>query len=530
MNRWPHHSIAAALLAMTGLIGPGMAAAEEIPVTAGAVDFEANGNCSILEAYTTAISGAPLDACASGTKLVLPANSVFEFSTGVEGDAIFQNNKGAEITIIGNGSTLRILPAAGDRAFLNTSGINFFQDLTFEGGRGAFAGAIDNRGGNVFIQRCTFTNNSSSAGPAVLNALAGSYYFIMNSTFSDNHSTGDFDGILYSETVEGFEVHHSTIANNTGTAPAINWANGGPYIGIYNSILANNFANGVASNCRSDEHVPTYASISTDGTCTGIAMPNTDPLLGPLQDNGGHTHTHALLAGSPAIDQAFLGGDITTPTVDQRGIARPQGAGNDIGAFEYFAPDSTPNAFSFTDQVIAPGKVATSNTITVSGINQAAPISVVNGRYSINGGEYTLRAGTVSNGDTVTLRKASSAVAGEVATVTLSIGGVSDAWQVATRDAVPDGFTFTDQSGVKANVIRTSNVITVSGINVPVEMTIVGGKYSRNGAPFTSAKTTVSNGDQIRINLKSSSTGGATVNSTLSIGGVSDTFSVTTKE
>ena len=29
---------------------------------------------------------------------------------------------------------------------------------------------------------------------------------------------------------------------------------------------------------------------------------NTDPVLGPLQDNGGPTFTHALLPDSPAID------------------------------------------------------------------------------------------------------------------------------------------------------------------------------------------------------------------------------------
>jgi hypothetical protein len=65
---------------------------------------------------------------------------------------------------------------------------------------------------------------------------------------------------------------------------------------------------------------------------------NTDPLLGPLTDNGGPTFTHALLAGSPAIDT----GDPTDfPHTDQRGINRPvDGDGDgtatcDIGAYEY---------------------------------------------------------------------------------------------------------------------------------------------------------------------------------------------------
>jgi hypothetical protein len=68
-------------------------------------------------------------------------------------------------------------------------------------------------------------------------------------------------------------------------------------------------------------------------------------MLGPLQDNGGPTETHALLPGSPAIDAIPPAectydddGDPGTPPVplatDQRGVARPQGAGCDIGAFE----------------------------------------------------------------------------------------------------------------------------------------------------------------------------------------------------
>src|SRR5262249_30614937 len=72
---------------------------------------------------------------------------------------------------------------------------------------------------------------------------------------------------------------------------------------------------------------------------------NTDPLLGPLQRNGGPTDTHALLPGSPAVDQgkrdtiATLG-----DTTDQRGFSRSiddatiadaaDGDGSDVGALE----------------------------------------------------------------------------------------------------------------------------------------------------------------------------------------------------
>ena len=59
-----------------------------------------------------------------------------------------------------------------------------------------------------------------------------------------------------------------------------------------------------------------------------------NPLLGPLQFNGGPTQTQALLEGSPAIE---AGENAGCPATDQRGVARPQPPGGrcDIGAFEF---------------------------------------------------------------------------------------------------------------------------------------------------------------------------------------------------
>ena len=81
-------------------------------------------------------------------------------------------------------------------------------------------------------------------------------------------------------------------------------------------------------------------NLDSDGTCIiGGAIgdiTDPDPLLGPLQDNGGPTETHALLPGSPAID---AGDDATCPVADQRGVPRPPEKDGDttscdIGAYE----------------------------------------------------------------------------------------------------------------------------------------------------------------------------------------------------
>jgi hypothetical protein len=74
-----------------------------------------------------------------------------------------------------------------------------------------------------------------------------------------------------------------------------------------------------------------------NGDMVGTAANPIDPRLGPLANNGGPTQTHALLAGSPAIDH---GDNTNAPATDQRGVARPRDGDHngsravDIGAFE----------------------------------------------------------------------------------------------------------------------------------------------------------------------------------------------------
>jgi len=74
--------------------------------------------------------------------------------------------------------------------------------------------------------------------------------------------------------------------------------------------------------------------MSSDGSAnfnSGSSFNFTDPLLGPLADNGGPTLTMALSPDSPAVD---FGTAIGAPPTDQRGFARPSGLGVDMGAYE----------------------------------------------------------------------------------------------------------------------------------------------------------------------------------------------------
>jgi hypothetical protein len=132
-------------------------------------------------------------------------------------------------------------------------------------------------------------------------------------------------------------VNCCTIVSNTadlryGSSGGGVW-NGGGLFDSQNSIIANNAANDFSGTLTSQGHnlIRDIDGCTIAGDPTGNLY-GRDPLLGPLQENAGPTWSHALLAGSPAIDAA---NSISAPPVDQQGIPRPQGLASDIGAFEF---------------------------------------------------------------------------------------------------------------------------------------------------------------------------------------------------
>ena len=195
---------------------------------------------------------------------------------------------------------------------------------------------------------------------------------ISDSTFSGNGGTGIFigninGGSLINSTISGngrdglsaqftnnndFTITNSTIAANGryGVAglgfifinPPLPDTTVFPDILVRNSIVANNGRSDFTTPVLGDDlaqipqsggfNVISDASGGTNFTQPGD-LTSTDPMLAALALNApGTTRTHALLAGSPAIDNASAS---FAPPTDQRGIARPQGAADDSGAFEF---------------------------------------------------------------------------------------------------------------------------------------------------------------------------------------------------
>ncbi len=174
----------------------------------------------------------------------------------------------------------------------------------------------------------------------------GGAHTIASSTITDNAATGTAGagvgggGIFKYPGTQGIVTLANTIlAGNraiAGDAPA-----GGPDCGSdagrMQSAGYNLIGNGADCN---------FAPVATDRVGTPAAP--IDPRLGPLADNGGPTETHALAAGSPAIDAANPAapgsGGNACPATDQRGIHRLEdGNGDgiarcDIGAFELAEP------------------------------------------------------------------------------------------------------------------------------------------------------------------------------------------------
>jgi hypothetical protein len=133
-------------------------------------------------------------------------------------------------------------------------------------------------------------------------------------------------------------INSSTIYNNSANDQGGGLRNAAGIMTLSNTIVAQNSEDCSGSNIQSSGY-----NLASDASCTLAATGDQNginPQLGPLQDNGGSTPTHALTESSPAFNAgnpAAVGSLPACPTTDQRGTSRPQGGRCDIGAFELMA-------------------------------------------------------------------------------------------------------------------------------------------------------------------------------------------------
>ena len=230
----------------------------------------------------------------------------------VEGKSFTIEGPTGGITISGGGTVrvFDVLMGNGDEGVL--------RDLTIANGYTSSAGAgIVMRSvgdGRMRVENSTITGNVAGSAPAILSALMT----LVNTTVSGNTSTGSDPAIIATK----LTLVNSTIAHNEGDG-----VNSGALV-LRNSIISNNSDR----NCTNGSNLNTFEgrNLSDDDTCGGpLEIMIADPQLGALANNGGPTKTHAISAGSPAINA----GAACSVTVDQR--YGPRDAQCDLGAFEF---------------------------------------------------------------------------------------------------------------------------------------------------------------------------------------------------
>jgi CSLREA domain-containing protein len=287
---------------------------------------------------------------------------------GVDGGGIYNSG---ELNLTNVAVTNNRTGRGADGTVCSIGGAQFL-GIGSEGGKG---GGIYNAG-TLNISNSTVSGNRGGDGGNGVNGSAGGEgggisnsgtLNITNSTVSGNVSGagnsgalgraargGDGGGIANDATLT---VTNSTISSNQ-TGP------GGPGDGFFagvagsgggirgncnlqSTIVAGNSAGGGGPDINGTVQSDGYNLLQdTSGTTinlnsgAGPDLTNVDPRLGPLQNNGGLTQTHALLSDSPAID---AGKNFSGSTMDQRGAARSLDIttianvadATDIGAFEF---------------------------------------------------------------------------------------------------------------------------------------------------------------------------------------------------
>jgi Peptidase family C25 len=235
----------------------------------------------------------------------------------------------------------------------DTTGTVTVTDSTISGNSsGSVGGGIYNHTGIINVIRSTLTNNSTSnqgsSGGGIYNNTTGTIN-LTSSTISGNHANSSGGGLYFSTLGAGqATIISCTITGNTAvTGGGIAVSNAGSSITLKNTIVALNTATNVSKDIFGPLVSGGYNLIgnnsggsiaATTGDQIGTSGSPINPLLGPLQNNGGPTFTHAPLTGSPAIDA----GNAFGQSADQRGYQRTFDVagvanvsdGTDIGAQE----------------------------------------------------------------------------------------------------------------------------------------------------------------------------------------------------
>jgi hypothetical protein len=330
----------------------------------------------LRQALADANDGDTIDATGvSGTILLTSGELQITHNVTINGPgagnlAVSGNNTSRVFENFASGVTISGFTITAGRLFgsLNGGGIRDFGELTLSdsivsGSRSTWIGGgiCVEAGGTLTVTNSTIRQNVGSRGGGIA-SVSGATLTVIDSTISGNVAGAPISGTwggggiassgqltVMNSTISGNSSHFlrpgagmlltagsatitdSTISNNLFGGGIVN---SGAATQIKDTILNASTISNVAGTVTSLGY--NLASDSGGGVLTGPGdQINTDPLLGPLQNNGGQTFTHALSPGSPAInagDPSFT----PPPFFDQRGpnFVRVSGGRIDVGSFE----------------------------------------------------------------------------------------------------------------------------------------------------------------------------------------------------
>ncbi len=340
------------------------------------------GNNSRLE-NNRAVNGGALflryeESDALVTDSVLFNNRTTNTSSGNGGAILLR--EGADVTT--RATTFDQNQAGYGGAVFNDSAtgrMTFEQATVFTGNVGRGGGAIFNTLGEVIVSDSLLDDNRSTLNGGAIQSLQSSTVTLSDTTVSNNQADlgggiSSSDGtltltgvVLHGNLARGgggllsfnttLAVNNATFSGNTANVGAaagvdngsavmryvtMHQNSGASTLAVYftslplkNVIIATTGAPNVACHQGQSGQIMSQGNnLSSDSSCNftqASDLPNTNPLLAPLADNGGMTKTHMPLVNSPAIDGGLCLADVGA---DQRGAQRPAGLACDIGAVE----------------------------------------------------------------------------------------------------------------------------------------------------------------------------------------------------
>jgi hypothetical protein len=420
---------------VTTLTGSGAGSLPVVVASAGSGDtiqFQANLSGTIILSNTLDINkNLTIDGAGSGISV-----------SGGGMIRVFQIEAGNTVAINGLAITGGMVTGVSAGGGILNYGSLTLTNSTVTGNSATYGGGIDNSWGTMILSGDTVNNNTSTIyGGGVEND--GGTTTIINCTIAAN--VANFGaGIANYDTLN---VVNSTVASNTVTGSGADgggiWTAAlGTQLGLLNTIVFNPNSGAAKSNDVSGKIYQAQADLfgsNVAGQVTsnfGGNLFNINPLLGPLQNNGGPTATMALLPGSPALGAGVS--TITTigstPKTDQRGNPRPA-TSIDIGAFQFqhaaLSVTVTPSSPTVTvgGSVTFTIAVADTSTNALPNDNSLVTVTLPSNLTvtaappgaTVNGNTVTYSLGAVAGNSKVTATISATATAQGPATVNASV-------------------------------------------------------------------------------------------------------------